>query len=333
MKKLLLALTILSLIACNNKPKKKTPTEVKGYAQGTTYQILYLDDRNFQRSVDSLLIEIDNSLSTYNKRSLITTFNKSDKGVKTDVFFADVLTMAKEVYKTTEGAFNPTVAPLVNAWGFGFENTAKNDSTTIDSLLQYTNFDAIRFQNDSIIKTQKEVMLDFNAIAQGYTVDVLAAFFNEKQVKNYMIEVGGEIITKGKNADKKWWRIGIDKPLENQQERTLYSIVNLENAALATSGNYRKFYEKDGIKYSHTIHPKSGYPVKHSLLSATVITKKCALADAYATAFMVLGLDKSKALLASNPELEAVLIYADENGDLQTYVSKSLASKIEVVNE
>lgn len=148
-----------------------------------------------------------------------------------------------------------------------------------------------------------------------------------------MIEVGGEIITKGKNADKKWWRIGIDKPLENQQERTLYSIVNLENAALATSGNYRKFYEKDGIKYSHTIHPKSGYPVKHSLLSATVITKKCALADAYATAFMVLGLDKSKALLASNPELEAVLIYADENGDLQTFVSPSLASKIEVVNE
>lgn len=331
MRYLLFTLTFLSFIACNTSPEKKTPSEVKGYAQGTTYQILYLDDRNFQRSVDSILIAIDNSLSTYNKRSIITNFNQTDSVLEVDPYFIDVFNMAKEVYMTSGGAFNPTVTHLVNAWGFGFKNTDKTDSLTIDSLLQFTNFDLITIEDNIAIKQNKNMMLDFNAIAQGYTVDVIADFFDEKIVKNYMIEVGGEIIAKGKNVEKKPWRIGIDKPIENQEERILEAVINLENAALATSGNYRKFYEKDGTKYSHTINPVTGYPVRHTLLSATVVTDNCALADAYATAFMVVGLEKSKEILIANPTLEALLIYANEDGTLSSYSTPKLTEAIEVV--
>jgi thiamine biosynthesis lipoprotein len=331
MRHLIFSFIFLSFIACNTSPKKKAPNEVKGYAQGTTYQILYLDDRNFQRSVDSILIAIDNSLSTYNKRSIITNFNQADSLLEVDAYFIAVFNMAKEVYTTTGGAFNPTVTHLVNAWGFGFENTEKTDSNSIDSLLKLVDFDGISIQNNKVIKNRKELMLDFNAIAQGYTVDVLADFFDEKNIKNYMIEVGGEIIVKGKNAEKKSWRIGIDKPIENQEERVLEAVINLENAALATSGNYRKFYEKDGVKYSHTINPVTGYPVRHTLLSATVVTDNCALADAYATAFMVVGLEKSKEILKENPTLEALLIYTNEKGTLSSYSTPKLAEAIEIV--
>ena len=331
MRHLISSFIFLSFIACNTNPKKKAPNEVKGYAQGTTYQILYLDDRNFQRSVDSILIAIDNSLSTYNKRSIITNFNQADSLLEVDAYFIEVFNMAKEVYTTTGGAFNPTVTHLVNAWGFGFENTEKTDSNSIDSLLKLVDFDGISIQNNKVIKNRKELMLDFNAIAQGYTVDVLADFFDEKNVKNYLIEVGGEIIAKGKNAEKKPWRVGIDKPIENQEERVLEAVINLENAALATSGNYRKFYEKDGIKYSHTINPVTGYPVRHTLLSATVVTDNCALADAYATAFMVVGLEKSKEILIANPTLEALLIYANEDGTLSSYSTPKLTEALELV--
>jgi len=331
MRHLISSFIFLSFIACNTNPKKKAPNEVKGYAQGTTYQILYLDDRNFQRSVDSILIAIDNSLSTYNKRSIITNFNQADSLLEVDTYFIEVFNMAKEVYTTTGGAFNPTVTHLVNAWGFGFENTEKTDSNSIDSLLKLVDFDGISIQNNKVIKNRKELMLDFNAIAQGYTVDVLADFFDEKNVKNYLIEVGGEIIAKGKNAEKKPWRVGIDKPIENQEERVLEAVINLENAALATSGNYRKFYEKDGIKYSHTINPVTGYPVRHTLLSATVVTDNCALADAYATAFMVVGLEKSKEILIANPTLEALLIYTNEEGILSSYSTPKLTEALELV--
>ena len=331
MRHLISSFIFLSFIACNTNPKKKAPNEVKGYAQGTTYQILYLDDRNFQRSVDSILIAIDNSLSTYNKRSIITNFNQADSLLEVDAYFIEVFNMAKEVYTTTGGAFNPTVTHLVNAWGFGFENTEKTDSNSIDSLLKLVDFDGISIQNNKVIKNRKELMLDFNAIAQGYTVDVLADFFDEKNVKNYLIEVGGEIIAKGKNAEKKPWRVGIDKPIENQEERVLEAVINLENAALATSGNYRKFYEKDGIKYSHTINPVTGYPVRHTLLSATVVTDNCSLADAYATAFMVVGLEKSKEILIANPTLEALLIYTNEEGTLSSYSTPKLTEALELV--
>ena len=328
--------TLLTLFGCSDQSKIDT-IEINGFAQGTTYHIVYINSNgeNFQRSIDSLLIEIDNSLSTYNKKSIITRFNNADSIVEVDKMFMDVFNRSKEVYVETDGAFDPTVAHLVNAWGFGFKNIANTDSSTIDSLLKFVNFDAIMIEKNTAIKTNKNLMLDFNAIAQGYSVDVIANFLADKGIDNYMVEIGGEVKARGKNnpvssTGQKLWRIGIDKPIENQTERTLEAVVNLNNKALATSGNYRKFYEKDGVKYSHTLNPKTGYPVQHSLLSATVITDNCALADAYATVFMVVGLEKAKEILIQKKNLQAVLIFENEKKEIETFISEDLKKFIEL---
>lgn len=331
MKKILFVLAILSFVACSNQ-KESSLITIEGEAQGTTYHIAYINSKgvNFQRAIDSLLIEIDKSLSTYHKTSIITRFNQADSMVEVDKMFTDVFNLSKQVYQESEGAFNPTVAHLVNAWGFGFKNLENTDSTTIDSLLKFVDFDAITIVGNNAIKTNKNLMLDFNAIAQGYSVDVIANFLADQGIENYMVEIGGEVKVRGKNDKNKLWRIGIDKPVENEAERTLEAVVNLENQSLATSGNYRKFYEKDGVKYSHTLNPKTGYPVRHSLLSATVITDNCALADAYATVFMVVGIDKAKEILAKNKKIKAVLIFENENKELETYMSEELVNFIEL---
>ena len=331
MKKILIVLVIISFAACSNQ-KESSLITIEGEAQGTTYHIAYINSKgqNFQRSIDSLLIEIDKSLSTYHKTSIITRFNQADSMVVVDKMFTDVFNLSKQVYQESEGAFNPTVAHLVNAWGFGFKNLENTDSSTIDSLLDFVDFDAITVVNNNVIKTNKNLMLDFNAIAQGYSVDVIANFLADQGIENYMVEIGGEVKVRGKNDKNKLWRIGIDKPVENDSERTLEAIVNLDNQALATSGNYRKFYEKDGVKYSHTLNPKTGYPVRHSLLSATVITDNCAIADAYATVFMVVGLDKAKEILAKNKKIKAILIFENENKELETYMSEELVNFIEL---
>ncbi len=331
MKKLVGVVLLLAFMGCSNTPETDS-IEINGFAQGTTYHIAYISNtgENFQRSIDSLLIEIDNSLSTYNKKSIITSFNNADSVCEVDKMFMDVFNRSKKVYRETDGAFDPTVAHLVNAWGFGFKNLANTDSSTIDSLLQFVDFDAITIEKNTAIKTNKNLMLDFNAIAQGYSVDVIASFLSDKGIDNYMVEIGGEVKARGKNKDNKLWRIGIDKPTENQTERTLEAVANLNNKALATSGNYRKFYEKDGIKYSHTLNPKTGYPVQHSLLSATVITDNCALADAYATVFMVVGLEKAKEILNQKKNLQAVLIFENEKKELETFISEDLKKFIEL---
>lgn len=333
MKKLIVVALLLAFVGCSNEPKTDT-IEINGFAQGTTYHIVYINSNgeNFQRSIDSLLIEIDNSLSTYNKKSIITRFNNAGSVCEVDKMFIDVFNRSKEVYSETDGAFDPTVAHLVNAWGFGFKNIANTDSSTIDSLLKFVDFDAITIENNIAIKTNKNLMLDFNAIAQGYSVDVIANFLSDKGIDNYMVEIGGEVKAHGKNNKQKLWRIGIDQPIENQTERTLEAIVNLNNKALATSGNYRKFYEKDGVKYSHTLNPKTGYPVHHSLLSATVITDNCDIADAYATVFMVVGIEKTKEILSQKKNLHAILIFENENKKLETFVSEELKEYIELNN-
>lgn len=332
MKKIIGIVLVLTFFGCTNEPKNNT-IEINGFAQGTTYHIVYINSNgeNFQRSIDSLLIEIDNSLSTYNKKSIITRFNNADSVCEVDKMFIDVFNRSKEVYAATDGAFDPTVAHLVNVWGFGFKNMDNTDSTTIDSLLKLVDFDAITIEKNIAIKHHKNLMLDFNAIAQGYSVDVIADFLADKGIENYMVEIGGEVKARGKkNPRQQFWRIGIDKPIENQKERTLEAVVNLNNKALATSGNYRKFYEKDGVKYSHTLNPKTGYPVHHSLLSATVITENCAIADAYATVFMVVGLEKAKEILNQKPNLQAILIFENENKKLETFVSEGLKEYIEL---
>lgn len=334
MKNLFYFVAIFMLFSCGQDAPLKQEIKISGYAQGTTYSVLYVteDGVNHQRSIDSLLIEIDNTMSTYQKKSLISKWNNSEAGLLLDDnHFINVFNISKKVFKESGGLFDPTIAPVVNAWGFGFENYKEVDSVLIDSLLSFVNFQKLRIEFDTkLSKLNKSVRLDFNAVAQGYTVDVLGELLEKRGINNYLVEVGGELRAKGNNIKDTLWRVGIDKPLPNLKEREIEAIVSLDNLSLATSGNYRKFYEKDGKKYSHTINPKTGYPVEHNLLSATVITNECAYADAYATAFMVMGLEKSKAFLETHKDLMALLIFSDENGDLQTFTTNNLTKYIEL---
>ena len=332
MKLLLVVVVSCILIGCSNDEPKKKKIVVEGYAQGTTYNVTYIskDGVDYQRAIDSTLIEIDNSLSTYQKKSLISKFNQSDSLGEIDQLFIDVFTISKRVYEESDGAFDPTVAKVVNAWGFGFENLYTTDSLVIDSLLDFVDFTKVEMNKEGVYKKRKGMMLDFNAVAQGYSVDVLCNVLELRGIENYLVEVGGELKAKGLNLNDTLWRIGIDRPLPDLREREIEAIVNLENKALATSGNYRKFYEKDGVKYSHTINPKTGYPVVHNLLSTTVIADDCGSADAYATTFMVMGLEKSKAFLEANKSLDALLIYSDKEGELQTFITDGLKKYIEL---
>ncbi|MCO6500812.1 MAG: FAD:protein FMN transferase [Vicingus serpentipes] len=332
MLKYFLPLFILLLFSCKEEKLKRQEVKVEGLAQGTSYHVTYITDTgvNYQRAIDSLLIEIDNSLSTYQPRSVISRFNQADSIQEIDPLFKDVFMMAKEVYQLTNGAFDPTIAPVVNAWGFGFKNSNQTDSLTIDSLMQFVNFNSVSIADNIAVKRNSGVMLDFNAIAQGYSVDVLANFLKNNGIRDFLVEVGGEVVASGKNINDTLWRVGIDRPIENLKERELEAIIHLKNIALATSGNYRKFYEKDGMKYAHTINPKTGYPVQHSLLSVTVLAEHCAMADAYATAFMVMGLDKTKEFLLVNEKIHALLIYEDENKKIKTYTTPYINDIIEL---
>lgn len=332
MKKLIYLALLVLLASCGEKTAVKQKMVVEGFAQGTTYNVSYIskDGLNYQRSIDSLLIEIDNSLSTYQKKSLISKFNQSDSIGTIDSLFKAVFDISKEVYIQTNGLFDPTIAPIVNAWGFGFDELYATDSLTIDSLLAFVDFNKMTIVNHKVTKERKGMMLDFNAVAQGYSVDVLADLLEKKGIENYLVEVGGELKAKGLNLNDTLWRIGIDRPLPDLAEREIEAIVNLDNKSLATSGNYRKFYEKDGMKYSHTINPKTGYPVTHNLLSATVVTVNCGYADAYATSFMVMGIQESKDFLSAHKEIEALLIYSDEKGDLQSFITPGLSQFIEL---
>jgi FAD:protein FMN transferase len=296
----------------------------QGKTMGTTYTIKYLDKegRNFQSSIDSLLVVFNQSLSTYIPDSEISRFNNNSEHTFELPFFYPVLRSSKEIYEVTGGAFDPTVMPLVNAWGFGPSKNKLPDSATVISLLQLVNFDSIVFDETTVRKVMPGMMLDFSAIAKGYGVDVVADFIAFKGVNNLMVEIGGEVVCRGVNEKGESWSIGIDKP--NSESTNFQAVVKLENKALATSGNYRNFYIKDGKKYAHTLSPVTGFPVEHSLLSASVFSKDCMTADAYATAFMVLGVEKSREILSANPELDAFLVYTDENGEYKTYATEGI---------
>ena len=303
-----------------------------GEAQGSYYHIKYMSANgdNYKSQIDSILLEVDSSLSIYKDYSLISKLNNGGN-LKTDSLFNQVFNAANKVYQQTEGNFDCSVRPLVNAWGFYKDKLG--DSLVVDSLkfrklLPYVGFDKIRLMADSLV-LPKGMSLDFNSIAQGFTVDLIAKFLESKNIKNYLVEVGGELLAKGKNADGDIWRVGVDKPSEDidMNERFQF-ILDLENKALATSGNYRKFYEKNGVKYAHTINPFSGFPAQNRLLSATVIHDNCMLADAYATAFMVMGVKKSKQFALEHPELEIYLVYTGKDGSWKTYISPRMLERI-----
>ena len=310
---------IIVFFGCNQKSKYYTHT---GEAEGTIFHIKYEYKKPLNKEIDSLLNYFEDNLSIYRDSSLISEFNKStaDTFIFHNHLFADMLNKAFEIYKKTDGAFDITIANLVNAWGFGFEKIDNVDSVVIDSIMQFTGMDKLCFVGDTmLIKKDSRIKIDGNAIAKGQSVDFVAKYFENLGIENYLVEIGGEIRVKGKNPKAKSWIIGIDKPIDDTTGfyRKLERMIRLSNGAVATSGNYRKFYVKNGIKYSHTINPVTGYPVRHSLLSVTVLAEDCITADALATALMVMGTDKAKSFL-KNTDVEALLIY-DDNGKYSIY--------------
>jgi thiamine biosynthesis lipoprotein len=297
--------------------------KIAGITQGTTYHITYRDKNqgNLQNEIDSLLNCFDLSLSSYIDHSLISKINANQTN-QIDSYLEKILQVSKDVYNKSDGAFDITVGPLVDAWGFGPGTKIEMDSSVIDNLLQYVGFHKIKITDNRIQKASPNIKLDVNAIAQGYSVDVVADYLEKQGIGHYMVEIGGEIKVRGKNPNGEYWRIGIDKPIEKSQTgRELQAIVSLKNIALATSGNYRKFYEKDGVKYTHSVNPKTGYTVSRRLLSCTILTEECILADAYATACIVPGTQKAIDLIESDSRIEGYLIYNDVKGNYKIWQS------------
>jgi FAD:protein FMN transferase len=310
---------------------QQEPIRIEGYAQGTTYHILYFDlkNRNLQPQIDDILEDFDKSVSTYIPNSIISRINSNQKNVKVDKYFIACFNKAKEVWKNTNGAFDPTVYPLSNAWGFGPGKKDKIEKTKIDSILKFVGFDLIELKGKKIIKKDSRVALDFNAFAQGYSVDVVSEFLNSKNIKSYIVEIGGEVFAKGKMATGENWTVGIEKPIDNKETvNPNNAIVKLENLAVSTSGNYRRFFLEDGVKYSHHIDPKTGYPTKNNLLSASIFAKNCITTDANATGVLVMGLEKAKIFLEAHKELQAYLIYSDDKGNYQVYETSGIKAII-----
>jgi len=329
--------------ACSNSENNSLKGfELKGEAQGTTYTVIVAEESiDFTKEdIGKLLLDFDNVLSTYNPTSNLTLLNASEIDyafLDKNNYFKNCYELSRSVYNVSDANFDPSVFPLVKGWGFFKKMETPLDQKQIDSLLSFVSFQenelhSIKFKNDSVVVVKKDprFKLDFNAIAQGYSVDVLAEFIESRGCKNYYIEIGGELRLKGKNREGKNWKIGIDTPKElnnGGENREITGILNISNKSIATSGNYRNFYEVDGKKYSHTLNPKTGYPVQHNLLSATVIANNCGIADAFATVFMVVGLEESKKILANNSfDLDAVLIYQGVNGKLEYFTTPKAKS-------
>jgi thiamine biosynthesis lipoprotein len=296
---------------------------------GTTYTISYQCDSDLTDGIKAELQKVDMSLSPFNEKSVITAVNQN-KDVILDEMFLDVFNRAMFISKETDGAFDITVAPLVNAWGFGFKNGTQPTPHQVDSLRQIVGYEKVALVGGKIQKKDPRIMLDCSAIAKGYGSDVVARFLRSRGVTNFMVEIGGEIVTSGVNSQRLPWKIGVTKPTDDSLSVSgeIQTILNVTDKAMATSGNYRNFYYKGGKKFAHTIDPKTGYPVQHSILSATVLADDCATADAYATSFMVMGLEKARKVLERHPELMAYFIYNDERGENAVWFSPSLKDKI-----
>ncbi len=318
--KIRVAFVLLGLIllgSCNNT-KTTYYITIEGQALGTFYQITYSDNeqRNFQPAIDSLLDVFNSSLSAYSKESLLSKVNRNED-VEVDSFFIASFNRSKEIYEMSDGAFDISAAPIFSAWKFGPSEGGERhvpDPAVIDSLLDVVGLDKVWLEGSRVVKSDPRVVLNMNAIAKGYSSDVVAAFLDSKGVENYLVEIGGEMRLKGKNREGKVWKIGIDKPIDGNfaPGANLYTTLRVTGKGLATSGNYRQFFIEDGKKYGHTIDPRTGYPVVQSLLSVTVVADDCMTADAMATVLMVMGLEESKAFLAKHPEIDAYLIYESD---------------------
>ena len=325
-----LVLLIIGTVLIISQQQSTPYRQASDMVFGTTYKIVYECDSDLSVAIREELMKVDHSLSPFNKESVITAVNQN-REVTLDPYFVEVFTKAMEISADTEGAFDITVAPLVNAWGFGFRNEQMPTAHQVDSLRRIIGYQKVSLADGKIRKQDSRMMLDCSAIAKGFGVDAVARMLYSRGVQNYMVEIGGEVVTRGVNAQRLPWRVGVVKPTEDSLSigHELQTVLNVTDKAMATSGNYRNFYYKNGRRYAHTIDPKTGYPVQHSLLSATVLADNCTMADAYATSFMVMGMERAQLLLERHPELMAYLIYDTGKGDLAVWFSPSLQDKIE----
>lgn len=305
---------------------------VEGYTMGTTYHITYFDDqtRNFKTSVDSLLQKVNHSINTYDPASEVSRFNTSKRGIAFELsHLRIIIKKSQEVYKASNGAFDPTVMPLVNAWGFGPGKNLTMDKARIDSLKSFIGFEKIRITSDSLIKLDPRVQLDFGGIGQGYGADVIASFLQSKGIKNLLIELGGEGIAMGKNIQKdKNWTIGILDPNSTRDNQFFKAYAEVKDQAYTTAGSYFNYREINGKKYSHTIDPTSGYPSDLPLLSASVFAKDCTTADAWDTAFMVMGHTKSIKFLKQHRDLNAILMYTSHTGPIEIFSTPGIKDQV-----
>ena len=334
MKYLVFILTMV-MVACQPSVNEKVYL-IEGEAQGSTYHIKYIAERdeNLKPAIDSILEVIDLSMSTYRSDSAISKINQGDTTVVVDEHFRKVFEASQQIWQESEGLFDPTVGVLVNAWGFGKQKISEADLPTdkkIDSLRKYVGFDKVALTEKNLIKKRyTEILFDFNAIAQGYTSDVVADYLSTRGIKNYIVEIAGEMYLKGKNTvEDKSWTIGVENPLKPLDDRDLVATIQFTNQGLATSGNYRKVWtDSNGRKYVHSINPLTGRATQSDVLSATVVAPSTMLADGYATMFMVMGLAKSKAFLEKHPDLAVLLVYSDDKHQEATYKTKSFEKLI-----
>jgi FAD:protein FMN transferase len=326
----LVVLIPLFFSACEVKEKNMATYE--GFAQGTTFSIKYFTIPDsvevFKKGVDSILYEINKTASTYDENSIISKVNRNDE-VELNNDFIKIFNRSIEVSDSTTGCFDITVGELVKKWGFGFKTNKMPSKQGVDSLLRFIGYKNLSLNGNKLQKKFPETQIDFNAIAQGYTVDLVAEYLSQNHCNNFIVEIGGEVRASGHKDQGNPWIVGIEKPAANDSsERAIQLKIVIKNQSISTSGNYRKYFIKDGIKYSHTIDPKTGYPVHHSLLSVSIIANDCTTADAYCTAFMVMGLERSKEFLKTHPKMEAYFIYSDSLKGNQVYYTENFFKNV-----
>ncbi|MFP4489327.1 MAG: FAD:protein FMN transferase [Bacteroidales bacterium] len=321
----LLLILLLTAFLYSCQKGEQVQSRIQGLTQGTSYSVIWYHDKSddtteLREDIGRLLADVDSSLSTYNPHSIISLVNRNE-AVELDSLFINVFNRSYEIWELTDGAFDITAAPLINAWGFGPDATKRFNESIKNRLMELVGMDKIKIEKGLVVKSDPDMCLDVNAIAQGYTVDIIHDYLCSMGYERFLVEVGGEVRTKGKKLNDEPWLIGLDKPTDGNMSPGVHrqADIKLVNRALATSGNYRKYYIEDGIKYSHTINPKTGYPVRHKLLSATIIADDCMTADALATSCMVLGLEDAKEMIERVENVEAYLVYSGGDGEFRTW--------------
>ena len=315
---------IVLLTSCNRQPKK---IMLQGEAQGSYYAITYYDEqeRNFQHEIDSIFHAVDVSVNLWVDTSVISKVNRNED-VTLDSIFVDNFRIAQEAAALSGGYFDPTISPIVAAWGFSYKHGDSITPQLIDSLKQLVDYRKVRIENGMVVKENPDMTLDFNAIAQGYTSDLIASFLDSRGIKNYLVDTGGEIMSRGTKPNGQPWIVGIEKPADNwDSEQVVHTRIALRDKGLVTSGSTRKYVERNGKRYSHCIDPNTGYPVEHQVLSVTVMANSSVWADALASICMVMGMEKSLPLIESMDDVEAYYIYVNENNELETFATEGFS--------